>query len=113
MTPRRAGRMSRAPRPPESRHRNPPMSPASNGLNTMPGAPFDFDLPTDTPLRRAAAIAARPLLSWALRLSTLRELYAQANSDRSALQTSALRGRCDRAECRAEEVATVPAEAPL
>ena len=113
MVPRRAGRMSRAPRPPESRHRNPPMSPASNAVNTMPGDPFDFDLPTGTPLRRAASIAARPLLSWALRLNTLRELYAQASSDLSAFPTSALRVLCARAECRADEVAHVPADGPL
>jgi putative hemolysin len=96
-----------------SRHRNPPMSPASNAVNTMPGDPFDFDLPADTALRRAASIAARPLLSWALRLNTLRELYAQANSDWSAFPTSALRVLCARAECCADEVAHVPANGPL
>jgi putative hemolysin len=79
----------------------------------MPGDPFDFDLPTDTPLRRAASIAARPLLTWALRLNTLRELYAQANSDRSAFPTSALRVLRVRAECRADEVAHVPTDGPL
>lgn len=89
------------------------MSPASNAVNTMPGDPFNFDLPTDTPLRRAASIAARPLLSWALRLNTLRELYAQANSDRSAFPTSVLRVLCVRAECRADEVAHVPVDGPL
>ena len=41
----------------------------------MPGDPFDIDLPADTPLRRAVAVAARPLLRWALRLNTFRELY--------------------------------------
>jgi putative hemolysin len=79
----------------------------------MPGDPFDFDLPTDTPLRRAASIAARPLLSWALRLSTLRELYVQATSDRSAFPTSALRVLCAHADCRADEVAHVPTDGPL
>jgi putative hemolysin len=79
----------------------------------MPGDPFDFDLPTHTPLHRAASMAARPLLSWALRLNTLRELYAQANSDRSAFPTNALRVLCARADCRADEVARVPADGPL
>jgi putative hemolysin len=113
MVPRRAGRMGRAPRPPDSRHRNPPMSPASNAVNTMPGDRFDFDLPTDTPLRRAASVAARPLLSWALGLNTLRELYAQASSDRSAFPTSALRVLDARVNCRTDEVGHVPADGPL
>jgi putative hemolysin len=42
----------------------------------MPGAPFDFELPTYTPLRRTATFAVRPLLRWALRLDTLSEIYA-------------------------------------
>ena len=46
----------------------------------MPGDSFDFDLPANTPLRRAAACAARPLLRWALRLDTLRELYDSTHS---------------------------------
>ena len=50
----------------------------------MPGDPFDLDLPNDTPLRRAASLAARPLLYWALRLDTFRELYGKAR----ALQSS-------------------------
>ena len=81
------------------------MSPASNAVKTMPGDPFDFSLPTDTPLRRAASIVARPLLTWALRLNTLRELYAQANADQSAFPTSALRVLRDRADSRADELA--------
>jgi putative hemolysin len=44
----------------------------------MPGDSFDLDLPADTPLRRAAVCAARPLLRWALRLDTLHELYGKA-----------------------------------
>jgi putative hemolysin len=113
MTPRRAGRMSRAPRPPQSTHRNPSISSASNAVNTMPGDPFDFDLPADTPLRRATSIAARPLLTWALRLNRLRELYGQVNSDRSAFPTNALRVLGARADCRADDVAHVPADGPL
>jgi putative hemolysin len=42
----------------------------------MPGDPFDFELPTHTPLRRTAALAVRPLLTRALRLKTLSRIYA-------------------------------------
>lgn len=79
----------------------------------MPRDPFDLDLPTDTPLGRAASIVARPLLTWALRLNTLRELYAQANSDQSAFPASALRVLQSRADTCADEVADVPADGPL
>jgi putative hemolysin len=89
------------------------MSPASNPVNIMPGDPFDIDLPTDMPLRRAASIAARPLLNWALRLTTLRKLYAQANADQSGFATSALRVLNARADCRANEVSHIPADGPL
>jgi putative hemolysin len=89
------------------------MSPASNAVNIMPSDPFDIDLPTDMPLRRAASIAARPLLSWALRLNRLRELYAQANADHSGFPTSALRVLSARADCHADEVAHIPADGPL
>jgi putative hemolysin len=89
------------------------MSPASNPVNIMPGDPFDIDLPTDMPLRRAASIAARPLLNWALRLTTLRKLYAQANSGQSGFATSALRVLNARADCRADDVSHIPADGPL
>jgi putative hemolysin len=79
----------------------------------MPGDPFDLNLPTDTPLRRAASIVARPLLTWALRLDTLRELYAEANTGQSAFPTSALRVLGSRADSCADEVAAVPADGPL
>ena len=106
--------MSRAPRQGlESNCRNPPLSPASNAVKTMPGDPFDLSLPTDTLLRRAASIVARPLLTWALRLNTLRELYAQANADQSAFPTSALRVLRNGADSRADELANVPADGPL
>jgi putative hemolysin len=114
MTPRRAGRMSRAPRErPESTDRNPPMSPASNAVKNMPGDPFDLNLPTDTPLRRAASIVARPLLTWALQLNTLREMYAQAASERLAFPTGALHVLRSRLDSSADELADVPADGPL
>ena len=49
-------------------------------IDNMPGAPFDVDLPSDTPLRRAAGLAARPLLRWALQLNTFGELYVKAET---------------------------------
>lgn len=49
----------------------------------MPGDPFDIHLPIDTPLRRATAPVARPLLRWALQLNTLSELYRQADALRT------------------------------
>jgi putative hemolysin len=48
----------------------------------MPGESLDFELPADTPLRRAAASAARPLLTWTLRLRTVGELYARVQRER-------------------------------
>ena len=41
----------------------------------MPGDPFDIDVPPDAPLRRAALMAARPLLSRGLQLETLGAHY--------------------------------------
>jgi putative hemolysin len=89
------------------------MSPASNAVKTMPGDPFDLNLPTHTPLRRAASVVARPLLTWALGLNTLRELHAQAGSDHSTFPTSALRVLRSRADSRADEIATIPPDGPL
>lgn len=88
----------------------------------MPGDPFDLDLPTDTPLRRAAALAARPLLQWAMRLDTLHELYAKASTllasatvgthrDRVAFATAALRVLDVRADC--DVVEEIPDHGPL
>jgi putative hemolysin len=90
----------------------------------MPGDPLDIDLPTDTPLRRAAVLAARPLLHWALRLNTLRRLYAQANvlrasagdaGDRQAVAFAgvALRVLDVTTDCNADRLARVPARGPL
>jgi len=39
----------------------------------MPGDPFRIDSPSIAPARRAALTAARPFLSWLLRLRTLRD----------------------------------------
>jgi putative hemolysin len=49
----------------------------------MPGDPFDIHLPTDTPLRRATAPVARPLLRWALQLNSFSELYRRADALRA------------------------------
>ena len=88
----------------------------------MPGDPFDLDLPSDTPLRRAAALAARPLLQWVLRLDTFHVLYARAKTlrtsdtvathrDRVAFATAALRVLDVSAECDAVE--KIPDHGPL
>jgi putative hemolysin len=53
----------------------------------MPGDPFDFELPTHTPLRRTATFAVRPLLRWALRLDTLSEIYAPLHRRQTGDQT--------------------------
>lgn len=79
----------------------------------MPGDPFDLDLPTDTPLRRAASVVARPLLTWALQLNPLRELYAQAASEQPAFPAGALHGLRSRVDSSADELADVPADGPL
>jgi putative hemolysin len=88
----------------------------------MPGDPFDFDLPTDTPLRRAAFVAGRPLLAWALRLKTVRELYERTNACRAstdshqdpiAFATAALAVLDIRAECDAERAGAIPIAGPL
>jgi putative hemolysin len=58
----------------------------------MPGDPFDIDVPPDAPLRRAAFNAVRPLLSWALQLGTLSDLYRTLNRSCSdTFSTCALR----------------------
>jgi putative hemolysin len=89
-----------------------------------PGDAFDLDLPTDTPSRRAAAHAARPLLQWALRLNTFRELYLKAKTDPSfardgsnqdcvAFATSALAVLDITTDCAAERARDIPAHGPL
>ena len=49
----------------------------------MPGDPFQIHSLSTTPLRRAATAAARPLLSWLLRLRTYRTLYERTQSNRA------------------------------
>jgi len=65
------------------------------------------------PLRRAATLVVRPLLTWALDLNTLGALYAEADSDRSAFPASALRVLRARADVRADELAEIPTNGPL
>ena len=65
----------------------------------MPGDPFLIDSLPTTPLRRAAIAAARPLLSWLLRLRTYRALYEQTRAapdepfERRALEALDIRPR--------------------
>jgi putative hemolysin len=90
----------------------------------MPGDPFDLDLRAHTPLRRVAALAARPLLHWALRLNTLAELYDRANALRPsatgesnrgpvAFATAALGVLDVRTDCGARHAGDIPARGPL
>lgn len=99
--------------PPRPRH------PTDN----MPGDPFDIDLPTNTPLRRAVAPAARPLLRWALRLNTFSELYRTAETMRTPMPVAdpdpgafarlALRVLDINADFNAADVPRIPAGGPL
>jgi putative hemolysin len=49
----------------------------------MPGDPFDFELPSHTPLRRTAILAVRPLLRRAFRLDTLSDIYGALHRQRT------------------------------
>jgi putative hemolysin len=51
--------------------------------NIMPGDPFQIHCLSTAPLRRTAAAAARPLLSWLLGLRTYRTLYERTQSNRA------------------------------
>jgi putative hemolysin len=93
-------------------------------MDNMPGDPFDLNLPTDTPLRRAAAVAARPLLHWALRLNALGELYDRAiaplasashdgKRDPRAFAAATLGALEVRTTCDAEPATDVPVRGPL
>ena len=90
----------------------------------MPGAPFDIDLPEDMPLRRAATLAARPLLRWGLRLNTFAELFQKAEamrragaeqttSDPGAFARLALHVLDIRPEFSAADARLIPAHGPL
>jgi putative hemolysin len=57
----------------------------------MPGDPFALDLPTVSPLRRAALAAARPLLRRVLGLDTIGALYDEAQAVPAPFATAALR----------------------
>jgi putative hemolysin len=90
----------------------------------MPGDPFDIDLPANTPLRRAVASAARPLLHWALCLNTLHELYAKAHAlrasasdeskpDSGGFATFALSALDITVDCDADRTVDIPGHGPL
>src|SRR5262245_58048421 len=93
-------------------------------IDVTPGESLDFDLPTDTPLRRAAVLIARPLLHWTLRLNTLRKLYAQASALRASADDECNRHPVTFARfalevlnvtpvCNMERLAGIPARGPL
>ena len=76
----------------------------------MPGELFDLNIPSTTPLRRAAFIAARPLLRWALCSATFEALYARADS-RMPFAAAALDVLDVRPDC--VDLAKVPASGPV
>jgi putative hemolysin len=93
-------------------------------MDNMPGDPFDFDLPADTPLRRAAAFAVRPLLQRVLRLQTLRKLYERVHALRAStgdenhrdpisFATAALAVLDITAACDREHAPWIPPRGPL
>jgi len=80
----------------------------------MPGDPFQIDSLPTAPLHRAAAIAARPLLSWLLGLRTYRALYERIQSNRDEpFECRALQALDIHSQVSEEELATIPAHGPL
>lgn len=80
----------------------------------MPGDPFQIESPPKAPMRRAALVAARPLLSWLLGLRRYRLLYeqTQAASDKP-FETRALEALEIRLTCSPDDVASIPTRGPL
>jgi putative hemolysin len=79
----------------------------------MPGDPFALDLPTASPLRRAALAAARPLLRRVLGLDTIGALYDEAQAVPAPFATAALRVLDLRADINIAGVGDIPKRGPL
>jgi putative hemolysin len=81
----------------------------------MPGDPFQIESLPHTPLRRAAIAAARPFLSWLLRLDDCRAVYQ--HTQRAPIDTPfeirALDALDIRPVCPPADVASIPAHGPL
>src|SRR5437867_2411681 len=80
----------------------------------MPGDPFRIDNPSAAPWRRAALAAARPFLSWLLRLRACRHLYerTQTASDKP-FESRVLDALQIQASVAQEEMSFIPSEGPL
>lgn len=79
----------------------------------MPGDPFQIDIPPTTPYR-AAIVAARPLLSWLLRLRTYRALYERTQSNRDVpFECRALKALDVEPHISEMELDTIPVRGPL
>jgi len=80
----------------------------------MPGDPFHIDTLPNAPLRRAALVAARPLLSWLLRLPTYRALYAHAQmAGGASFEARALAALDIQPVCSSAEIESIPARGPV
>ena len=82
----------------------------------MPDDPFQIEsLPSAPLLRRAAVGAARPVLSWLLRLPTYRVLYRQARLAQGNLtfEVRTLHTLNIRPACSAADLASIPTCGPL
>jgi putative hemolysin len=79
----------------------------------MPGDPFQIDIPAATPYR-AAIVAARPLLSWLLRLRTYRALYERTQSSCDVpFECRALKALDVEPRISDTELDTIPVRGPL
>jgi putative hemolysin len=81
----------------------------------MPGDPFEIESLSNAPLQRAALAAARPFLSWLLRLRAYRALYERtlaAPGDRP-FQIRALDALDIQPVCLPSDMASVPRFGPL
>ena len=80
----------------------------------MPGDPFRIESPSIAPARRAALTAARPFLSWLVRLRTYRGLYEQTKAliDRP-FESRVLDALQIQVSLAHDEMSFIPSEGPL
>jgi putative hemolysin len=80
----------------------------------MPGDPFQIDGPPNAPLRRAALVAARPFLSWLLKLEECRRVYLRVQSDQHGSFAERVLDACNiTATAEAPEFGRIPKRGPL
>jgi putative hemolysin len=79
----------------------------------MLAGPFDL-VPSGSSIRRAAVVAARPLLERALRLDRIGALYRQARAEADGpFEGAALRALHVQVECAEPDLAHIPATGPV